>query len=55
MSQSAAQPAASVMPEELLYGVDGAVATITLNPRSPMRLSPSLPPACDGGGEEGDL
>src|SRR5215211_3055790 len=31
MSQFAAQPAASVIPEELLYGVDGAIATITLN------------------------
>ena len=29
MSQFAAQPTTSVMPEELLYGVDGAVATIT--------------------------
>ena len=31
MSQFAAQPAASVIPEELLYGVDGAIATVTLN------------------------
>ena len=31
MSQFAAQPAPAVMPEELLYAVDGAIATITLN------------------------
>jgi len=31
MSQFAAQPAASVLPEELLYGVDGAVATVTVH------------------------
>ncbi|MBY0321541.1 MAG: enoyl-CoA hydratase/isomerase family protein [Reyranella sp.] len=37
MSQFAAQPAASVMPEELLYGVDGAIATITLN--APQRMN----------------
>jgi hypothetical protein len=37
MSQFAAQPAASVIPEELLYGVDGAIATITLSLRSPER------------------
>ena len=37
MSQFAAQPTASVMPEELLYGVDGAVATITLN--APQRMN----------------
>ena len=30
MSQFAAQPAPAVMPDELLYAVDGAVATITL-------------------------
>src|SRR5215211_1088637 len=37
MSQFAAQPAASVIPEELLYGVDGAIATITLN--APQRMN----------------
>ena len=37
MSQFAAQPTASVMPDELLYGVDGAVATITLN--APQRMN----------------
>lgn len=37
MSQFAAQPTASVMPEELLYGVDGAIATITLN--APQRMN----------------
>jgi enoyl-CoA hydratase/carnithine racemase len=37
MSQFAAQPAASVIPEELLYGVDGALATITLN--APQRMN----------------
>ena len=37
MSQFAAQPTASVMPEELLYAVDGAVATITLN--APQRMN----------------
>ena len=37
MSQLAAQPTASVMPEELLYGVDGTVATITLN--APQRMN----------------
>ncbi|MBL6653053.1 MAG: enoyl-CoA hydratase/isomerase family protein, partial [Reyranella sp.] len=37
MSQFAAQPAASVMPEELLYGVDGAIATVTLN--APQRMN----------------
>ena len=37
MSQFAAQPAASVMPEELLYGVDSAIATITLN--APQRMN----------------
>ena len=30
MSQFAAQPAASVMPEELLYGVDGETLVIHL-------------------------
>ena len=34
MSQFAAGPAPEVMPEELLYGVDGAIATVTLNARS---------------------
>ena len=37
MSQSAAQPAAPVMPDELLYGVDGPVATVTLN--APQRMN----------------
>lgn len=37
MSQFAAQPATSVMPEELLYGVECAVATITLN--APQRMN----------------
>ncbi len=37
MSQFAAQPAAQVMPEELLYGVDGPVATVTLN--APQRMN----------------
>jgi len=37
MSQFAAQPAASVIPEELLYGVDGAIATVTLN--APQRMN----------------
>ena len=37
MSQFAAQPAPTVMPQELLYGVDGAVATITLN--APQRMN----------------
>ena len=37
MSQFAAQPAPAVMPDELLYGVDGAVATITLN--APQRMN----------------
>jgi enoyl-CoA hydratase/carnithine racemase len=37
MSQFAAQPAASVMPGELLYGVDGAIATVTLN--APQRMN----------------
>jgi enoyl-CoA hydratase/carnithine racemase len=37
MSQFAAQPAVSVIPEELLYGVDGAIATITLN--APQRMN----------------
>ena len=37
MSQFAAQTAASVMPEELLYGVDGAVAMVTLN--APQRMN----------------
>ena len=31
MSQFAVQPAPAVMPDELLYAVDGAIATITLN------------------------
>ena len=30
MSQFAGQPALQVMPEELLYGVDGPIATVTL-------------------------
>ena len=37
MSQFAAQPTAAVMPEELLYGVDGAIATVTLN--APQRMN----------------
>jgi enoyl-CoA hydratase/carnithine racemase len=37
MSQFAAQPAASVIPDELLYGVDGAIAAITLN--APQRMN----------------
>ena len=37
MSQFAAQPAASVMPQELLYGVEGAIATVTLN--APQRMN----------------
>lgn len=37
MSQFAAQPAPAVMPDELLYAVDGAVATITLN--APQRMN----------------
>jgi enoyl-CoA hydratase/carnithine racemase len=37
MSQFAAQPASQVMPDELLYGVDGAIATITLN--APLRMN----------------
>ncbi|MBM3649875.1 MAG: enoyl-CoA hydratase/isomerase family protein, partial [Alphaproteobacteria bacterium] len=37
MSQFAAQPAASVIPDELLYGVDGAIATIMLN--APQRMN----------------
>ena len=37
MSQFAAQPAAQVMPEELLYGVEGAIATVTLN--APQRMN----------------
>jgi enoyl-CoA hydratase/carnithine racemase len=37
MSQFAAQPAASVIPGELLYGVDGAIATITLD--APQRMN----------------
>ena len=37
MSQFAAQTAAAVMPEELLYGVDGAIATVTLN--APQRMN----------------
>ena len=37
MSQFAAQPAAAVMPEELLYGVDGPIATVTLN--APQRMN----------------
>lgn len=37
MSQFAAQPTPSVIPEELLYGADGAVATITLN--APQRMN----------------
>ncbi|HLM11672.1 MAG TPA: enoyl-CoA hydratase-related protein, partial [Reyranella sp.] len=37
MSQFAAQPAASVIPEELLYGLDGAIATVTLN--APQRMN----------------
>ncbi|HSH99538.1 MAG TPA: enoyl-CoA hydratase-related protein [Reyranella sp.] len=37
MSQFAGQPARQVMPEELLYGVDGAIATVTLN--APQRMN----------------
>ncbi|MBS0526866.1 MAG: enoyl-CoA hydratase/isomerase family protein [Proteobacteria bacterium] len=37
MSQFAAQPASQVMPEELLYGVEGPVATVTLN--APQRMN----------------
>ena len=37
MSQLAAQPAPAASPDELLYGVDGAVATITLN--APQRMN----------------
>jgi enoyl-CoA hydratase/carnithine racemase len=37
MSQFAAQPASQVMPEELLYGVDGPIATVTLN--APQRMN----------------
>ena len=37
MSQFAAQSAASVVPEELLYGVDGSIATVTLN--APQRMN----------------
>ena len=37
MSQFAAGPLPAVMPEELLYGVEGAVATVTLN--APQRMN----------------
>ncbi len=37
MSQFAARSAPAVMPEELLYAVDGAVATVTLN--APQRMN----------------
>lgn len=37
MSQLAAQPAAPLMPEELLYAVDGPIATVTLN--APQRMN----------------
>ncbi len=37
MSQFAARPAAQVMPEELLYRVDGPIATVTLN--APQRMN----------------
>jgi enoyl-CoA hydratase/carnithine racemase len=37
MSQFAAQTTTAVMPEELLYGVDGAIATVTLN--APQRMN----------------
>jgi enoyl-CoA hydratase/carnithine racemase len=37
MSQFAAQSAAAVVPEELLYSVDGAIATVTLN--APQRMN----------------
>ena len=37
MSQFAAQPSAAVMPDELLYGIDRAIATITLN--APQRMN----------------
>jgi hypothetical protein len=37
MSQFAAGPLPAVMPEELLYGVEGAVATATLN--APQRMN----------------
>ena len=42
MSQFAAQPTAALIPEELLYGVDGAIATITLN--APQRMNTSSGP-----------
>ena len=35
MSQFAVQTAAAVMSEELLYAVDGAIATVTLNAPRP--------------------
>ncbi|CAN5901508.1 enoyl-CoA hydratase-related protein [soil metagenome] len=37
MNQFAAQSAAAAVPDELLYGVDGAIATITLN--APQRMN----------------
>ncbi|MDP1966468.1 MAG: enoyl-CoA hydratase/isomerase family protein [Reyranella sp.] len=37
MSQFAAQPTPALMPDELLYGVDGAIATVTLN--APQRMN----------------
>lgn len=37
MSQFAAQSTAALIPEELLYGVDGAIATVTLN--APQRMN----------------
>ncbi|SJZ32866.1 Enoyl-CoA hydratase/carnithine racemase [Enhydrobacter aerosaccus] len=37
MSQIAAGPLPAVMPDELLYGVDGAIATVTLN--APQRMN----------------
>ena len=37
MSQFAAQPTPGLMPDELLYGIDGAVATVTLN--APQRMN----------------
>ena len=37
MSQFAAEPAPEVMPQELLYSVDGAVAAVTLN--APQRMN----------------
>ena len=46
MSQFAAQPEPALMPDELLYGVDGAIATITLN--APQR-NPQIASAAPAG------